>query len=130
MEMKKLRSVFKLQGKGLRAWKDAYKAYSQHVNKLLKTPEKERAPLVKQSPYFTGEAGSLVEHQLAFMYTHKLVSIYSLKNVEEWFAENYSCCIYTKLFPNSSKSLRSIELEHLLGINPHAAISSGFCDSL
>lgn len=107
--IKTLRSQVKLHGKAYKDWIEDYDLYTKNMNKELK--EKPKKPI----------------HKFNFLATKKLPSIYAAAKPEEWFAEMYSMCLYQKIYPETLLSpKRSIELEHLLGINPLAP-NKDFC---
>ncbi len=126
-KMQSFKESLKFKGRNLKSWQAAYKNYASKINKILRMKDKEKQEqAIKKSAYFTKLNAKSNEQKLAFLYPHNLVSIYALKDPQEWFAESYACCIFKELYPNAKKSLRSVELEHLLGINP-AAVSAPFC---
>lgn len=60
---------------------------------------------------------------------NKIPSLYALSSVEEWFAENFSMCLYQVIYPESKGIKRSKQIYQLLGILPHATQQS-FCSQI
>lgn len=117
------------RGKAYKDWMKDNEIYVNEVNLFLKekNPKQKKEILIK-SHYKMNNSSSEDEHKISFLNKNKVVSLYSLSNPSEWFAESYAMCVFRKIYPESSKKLRSIEIEHLLGINP-LGISTKFCQN-
>ena len=115
----RIKTHITFRGKAYKEWMELNKKYAMEVNSILKIKDqKKKKKLISNSSFLMKNASSSDEHKLSFLNKLNLVSLYSLNQPREWFAENYALCAYRIFFPNSIKALRSIELEHLLGINP------------
>lgn len=122
-KLEELKTDIHFRGKALKKWLEIYDEYQAEIAKLLKEKQMKS---IKTSSYYMQNNGKLIEHKLSFLSKLKLPSVYSLYKPDEWIAEMFSMCIYRSFYPNSKNELRSIELEHLLGINPSSA-SDSFC---
>lgn len=125
--IKDFKQNVKFQNKTFKEWMKSYTFFSKAVNKIVRIKDKdEQNKNIGESDFYVNIGGSLIEHKLSFLYKNKVPSLYSLKNPSEWFAEAYATCIYKFIYPASKKPIRSVELEHLLGMNP-SATEDAFC---
>lgn len=123
--VKEIKTNLLFKRKNFTDWMGEFKDYTKSVNQILRTKSPEEALLkASRSKYFTNIKSKEIEHNLSFLSLHNLASVYALKNPNEWFAENYATCIYKLIYPKSKTRERSVELEHLLGINPLATNAS------
>jgi len=121
-----LKENIRFHGKNYKEWNDDYSAYQTWLNLYFKnSTDKERLKYLEKSKYFVNKKSKRFDQKISYFTANNIVSVYSTKNMSEWFAENYAMCIFQKIYPNSQTNLRSVELEHLLGINPRGTILNG-----
>lgn len=108
-------------------WLKGYEIYKREVSRFLNEKDKvKKKKILEESPFKTELKSRVDEHQLSFFKNDGIISLYALSQVKEWFAESYSMCVYKKVYPGSNTEIRSIELEHLIGIRP-ISVSNKFC---
>lgn len=105
-------------------WRAEHRKFLNFSNQFHRVVgKKERMKFLNKSEFFVPSAGARFDQQISFLYPKSIPSLYALKNQDEWFAEIYALCVFSKVYPDSANKIRSIELEHLLGINPHSSLA-------
>ena len=106
------------------SWNQKHKVYTSEVKKLFSLKGSDNVDKFINNAVYRSKVSNIEKivgiEKFNFLNNENIPSLYSLKSPSEWFAEVYAICIFREVYPLARNLKRSIQIEHLLGINPRS----------